>query len=162
MFVVVNAGEAFTRIKTKLFYATDAKPSFVPHQYTIGSHHSDLKEGDGVVVKCSWPTKAKRAVEPNLYEACSGEFGTPSHLLSYEASYEKDFVMSNSIFLPHESRPGDIWKVWDLQPQIPQSPPAPDFRSLWVTVVQDEGVRLECCENAWDLCESVLHSMLGE
>lgn len=37
----------------------------------------------------------------------------------------------------------------------------PDYCNLLITLFRDEGETLEFCVTAWDLCECVLHSMLG-
>lgn len=36
-----------------------------------------------------------------------------------------------------------------------------DSRVLWITVLVDEGQSLETCLDALDLCEFLLHSMIG-
>jgi len=102
---------------------------------------------------------AKRELEANVYVKCHGEFGIPAHVMSFEVKTEGGWAFSNSYLFP---RPGEentsfqplLGSKWERE--------APDFRSLWITIFEDEGVSLDHCTSAWDLCECLVHGMLGE
>jgi len=114
-----------------------------------------------VVVKCSWPNVEKEKVEPNMYAACEDAFGAPKALMSFAACFPEGHPMCNSIFLPPEGE--DLknyhWNVFSYQEE--DRPKVVDCRTLWITVLVNEGQNLDECFDASDLCECLLHSMLG-
>ncbi len=55
-------------------------------------------------------------------------------------------------------------KVADIQKTaIPKAvkPPTPDYRALVISISEDEGVSFIYCKDAVDLCDCLVHSMLG-
>lgn len=116
-----------------------------------------------LVVKCSWPNSAKEDIEPSMYAACVNAFGTPQSLGSFVACYRDNQPMCNSIFLPPNG--DDVnkyhWAVFNSREKSTPIPKAVEPRMLWITVLTDEGRSLDECSDALDLCECLLHSMIG-
>ena len=159
-FLLVHEDEQLPQVKPKPLRIPGFKPHLSPSRCMITQQPiTPVQENRVFVVKCSWPTQAKRKLEPALYQACAGQFGTPLHIVSFEACHKDKAPISNSIFLPPDAQSGKVWKVWGNKSSDPTDP---DMRSLWVSVLADEGCSLETCTEAWDLCECILHAMLGE
>ncbi|KAJ7232985.1 hypothetical protein B0H12DRAFT_1144545 [Mycena haematopus] len=93
-----------------------------------------------------------------MASACSGLFGLPITLNWFQACYTSRRPVSSALFEPtaHE-RDTSHWLISKGYTASPK----PDFRPMIVCVMQEEGMSLEQCASAEDLCESVLHALLG-
>ncbi|KAJ3849117.1 hypothetical protein EV368DRAFT_47967 [Lentinula lateritia] len=116
---------------------------------------------DRAVLKVSWPQAAKRNLEARMFSACTGDFGSPDHIMSFEACYEDGSPVSNSIFLSsaNDNLENVFWNLHGAKPPLVY--PKTDFRSLSFGLTRDEGETLENCTSAFELMECLLHSMLG-
>ncbi|KAJ3806094.1 hypothetical protein F5876DRAFT_69232 [Lentinula aff. lateritia] len=134
----------------------------LPHwMITSGCIRDWSQVKDGAVLKVSWPQAAKRNLEARMFSACTGNFGSPDHIMSFEACYEDGNPVSNSIFLPsaNDNLEDVFWNLHGAKPPLVY--PKPDFRSLCFSLTRDEGETLENCTSAFELMECLLHSMLG-
>ncbi len=52
-------------------------------------------------------------------------------------------------------------KKKDAIPKVVKPPSAPDYRALVISILEDEGVSFVYCKDAVDLCDCLVHSMLG-
>ncbi|KAL0060319.1 hypothetical protein AAF712_012885 [Marasmius tenuissimus] len=119
------------------------------------------------VGKFSWQSVVNGPIEPVLYANISGEFGVPCHIYSYQACDVDGAPTTNILFLPGKNEkdkeqsfmivPWDPWRVLGLKGKTIE----PDARFLWFTLVKDEGKSLEQCQNPQELCEAVVHALLG-
>ncbi|KAJ4483014.1 hypothetical protein C8J55DRAFT_559832 [Lentinula edodes] len=143
------------------FHNKDIKFTLPRWKLTSGNIQDWSEVKDGGVLKGSWPQAAKRNLEARMFSACTGNFGSPDHIMSFEACYEDGSPVSNSIFLP--SANDNLENVfWNLHgAKSPLVYPKPDFRSLCFSLTRDEGETLENCTSAFELMECLLHSMLG-
>ncbi|KAJ3964444.1 hypothetical protein EV361DRAFT_955942 [Lentinula raphanica] len=95
-----------------------------------------------------------------MFSACAGEFGSPDHVISFEACYEDGSPVTNSIFLP--SADDNLEKTfWNWQGKAYTTYPRPDQRTLCFSLTKDPGETLDRCTDAMDIMECILHSMLG-
>ncbi|KAJ3873037.1 hypothetical protein F5051DRAFT_478640 [Lentinula edodes] len=96
-----------------------------------------------------------------MFSACTGDFGSPDHIMSFEACYEDGSPVSNSVFLPsaNDNLENVFWNLHVAKPPLVY--PKPDFRPLCFSLTRDEGETLENCTSAFELMECLLHSMLG-
>ncbi|KAI0744468.1 hypothetical protein C8Q76DRAFT_851494 [Earliella scabrosa] len=132
---------------------------FVSTESVLSQALPDVDSRRLLVIKYSWATDAQRGLEAQVYKTCNGAFGTISHLYSFEACHPDGSPISNAIFLPPQDSLQD--HHWPL-PSWRQAPSTRDSdRRLCVSVFGEEGQSLEYCESAWDLCECILHCMLG-
>ncbi|KAI0754533.1 hypothetical protein C8Q80DRAFT_373695 [Daedaleopsis nitida] len=115
----------------------------------------------GVVLKSSWPDRKKLRIEAEVYASCNGQFGVPDHLLSFEACHSDGAAFSNSIFLPPIGCTTFASYRWYPFDEHDSAASPPDYRTLQVIVIADEGESLEHCESAKDLSMCVLHAQLG-
>ncbi len=83
-----------------------------------------------------------------------------------EASLPDVNVSGNSI--PDQDMPAEDNMITETKKDaIPEAPktqtrsPTPDYRALVFSMLEDEGVSFEYCKDAEDLCECLVHSMLG-
>ncbi|KAJ3846094.1 hypothetical protein EV368DRAFT_89564 [Lentinula lateritia] len=143
------------------FHNKDIKFTLPHWKLTSGNIQDWSEVKDGGVLKGSWPQAAKRNLEARMFSACTGNFGSPDHIMSFEACYEDGSPVSNSIFLPsaNDSLENVFWNFHGAKP--PPVYPKPDFRSLCFSLTRDEGETLENCTSAFELMECLLHSMLG-
>jgi len=82
--------------------------------------------------------------------------------LGAEASLPDLDVSGNPI--PDHDMSVEDNKVADIQKTaIPKAvkPPTPDYRALVISISEDEGVSFIYCKDAVDLCDCLVHSMLG-
>ncbi|KAF8340659.1 uncharacterized protein EI90DRAFT_3117158 [Cantharellus anzutake] len=126
---------------------------FRDHQTTRKERMYEKVLNPSFVMKCSWPPHAKKDFERNMYRASKGEFRTMT-LSSHEPFNSRGYKSTNSYLL---SRPNSNTSDFRLK-DIPESP---DYCSLAVTLLRDQGCSLEYCDTAWDLCICLLHAMLG-
>ena len=118
------------------------------------------KECPEAVIKCSWPTDNGNGVEAKLLERCSGQFGTPMHLYSFQACHRSGRPLSNRLFLP--SKDENFEDVhWKLFVHGNTLAPSPEYRSLWVHVSALIGKSLVSAKTPWALFLSLAHAMLG-
>ncbi|KAF8831001.1 hypothetical protein HHX47_DHR1000155 [Lentinula edodes] len=136
------------------FHNKDIKFTLPRWKLTSGNIQDWSEVKDGGVLKGSWPQAAKRNLEARMFSACTGNFGSPDHIMSFEACYEDGSPVSNSIFLP--SANDNLENVfWNLHgAKSPLVYPKPDFRSLCFSLTRDEGETLENCTSAFELMES--------
>ncbi len=112
--------------------------------------------------KVAWPTLRRRGVEASMYRACNGDYGTPDFISAYEPLTSRGDVYSNAIYLPP---PGSnlesyFWKFAEKDPHCTAATEV-DVRNKAISFIKSIGDSLEYCVSAWDLCECLLHSMLG-
>ncbi|KAF8314585.1 uncharacterized protein EI90DRAFT_3135848 [Cantharellus anzutake] len=131
---------------------------FRDHQATRKERMYEKVSNPSSVVKCSWPPHAKKDLECNMYRASKGEFGTMTLLSSHEPFNSRGYKSTNSYLLPGPNSNASDFHLKDISPLCPESP---DYRSLAVTLLRDQGCSLEYCDTAWDLCICLLHAMLG-
>ncbi len=113
------------------------------------------------VLKFSWPSSEKHGLEPAVYDVCSGKFGVPEHLLSFDVCWSNGAACSNSIFLPSKGSTTFAQHRWQHYDSSESKNP-PEYRTLVATATADEGRTLEHCQNALELAEGALHGQLGE
>ena len=145
----------------------DKAPHYVRPSDVIG-HSTDFDpwaHPAGVVFKHSYPKSEKRLIEAEMYNVCGGQFAVPTHIASFEPCRSDGAAFSNSIFLPSKTS-GTSFSSYRWYPsatsESESDPSPPDYRTLVVTVTEDEGKSLEHCESAWDLAECLLHAHLGK
>ncbi|KAJ3888429.1 hypothetical protein GG344DRAFT_67980 [Lentinula edodes] len=143
------------------FHNKDIKHTRPHWMITSGCIRDWSQVKDGTVLKVSWPQAAKRNLEARMFSACTGDFGSPDHIISFEACHEDGSPVSNSIFLPsaNDNLENVFWNLHGAKP--PPVYPKPDFRSLCFSLTRDEGETLENCTSAFELMECLLHSILG-
>ncbi|KAJ3805956.1 hypothetical protein F5876DRAFT_81210 [Lentinula aff. lateritia] len=143
------------------FHNKDIKLTLLRWKLTSGNIQDWSEVKDRGVLKGSWPQVAKRNLEARMFGACTGDFGSPDHIMSFEACYADGSPVSNSIFLPsaNDSLENVFWNLHSAKP--PPVYPKPDFRSLCFSLTRDESETLENCTSAFELMECLLHSMLG-
>ncbi|KAH8795200.1 hypothetical protein DL96DRAFT_1723412 [Flagelloscypha sp. PMI_526] len=109
------------------------------------------------IVKMASPTRTQEGCEMQALSACSGLFGLPTLLLCFQAAFKSGRPVSNTFLFPVEDdRAACHWTPFGTS-----LPEADDVRPLIVIISLEEGVSLELCEDAWDLCECILHGLLG-
>ncbi|KAF8308290.1 uncharacterized protein EI90DRAFT_1861699 [Cantharellus anzutake] len=119
------------------------------------------KVSESFIMKGSWPPRAKKDVEHNMYQASKGEFGTATLLSSHEPLNSRGCKSTNSYnsyFLPGPNLKFSDFHLKDIGSICPEEP---DYRTLAVTLLRDQGCSLEYCDTAWDLCICLAHAMLG-
>jgi hypothetical protein len=131
---------------------------FRDHQATRKERMYENVSNPCFVMKCSWPPCAKKDMEPNMYQASKGEFGTATLLSSHEPFNSRCYKSTNSYLLPGPNSKSCDFHLKDIGPLCPEMP---DYRRLAVTLLRDQGFTLEYCDTAWDLCLCLLHSILG-
>ena len=142
-------------------------PHYVHPSNAIGlsTDFDPLAHPAGVVSKHSFPKSEKRLIEAEMYKVCGGQFAVPTHIVSFEPCRSDGAAFSNSIFLPSKTS-GTSFSSYRWYPsatsESESDPSPPDYRTLVVTVTEDEGKSLEHCESAWDLSECLLHAHLGK
>ncbi len=112
--------------------------------------------------KVAWATLPRRGVEESMYRACNGDYGTPDFISAHEPLTSRGDVYSNAIYLPP---PGSnlesyFWKFAEKDALCIAATDV-DVRNKVLSFIKSIGNSLECCVSAWDLCECLLHSMLG-
>ncbi len=117
-----------------------------------------------MIAKISWLSFRKNGVEVDMYEyeGCRGDFGTPVLFASYEPFTSGYHCVTNVFYLPpFGSDLSDyFWKFAERDSKCVVAS-EPDYRNMVVALLRDEGETFDYCTSAWDLCESLLHSMLG-
>ncbi|KAJ7848363.1 hypothetical protein B0H14DRAFT_899118 [Mycena olivaceomarginata] len=93
-----------------------------------------------------------------MASACSGLFGLPATRTWFQACFKSGRPVSSAVFEPKEHEKGT--RHWDLSNNHKASP-TPDSRPMIVCAMEEEGMSLERCDGPWDLCESLLHALLG-
>ncbi|KAJ3808668.1 hypothetical protein F5876DRAFT_67102 [Lentinula aff. lateritia] len=143
------------------FHKKDIKFTLPHWMITSGCIRDWSQVKDVAVLKVSWPQAAKRNLEARMFSACTGDFGSPDHIMSFEACYEDGRPVSNSIFLSsaNDNLETVFWNLHGAKPPLVY--PKTDFRSLSFGLTRDEGETLENCASAFELMECLLHSMLG-
>ncbi|KAH8834186.1 hypothetical protein DL96DRAFT_484677 [Flagelloscypha sp. PMI_526] len=109
------------------------------------------------IVKIASPSRTQEGCEMQALSACSGLFGLPTLLLCFQATFKSGRPVSNAFLFPVE----DDRAACHLAPFSTSLPEADDVRPLIVIITVEEGVSLELCEDAWDICECILHGLLG-
>ncbi|KAJ3773451.1 hypothetical protein FB446DRAFT_836689, partial [Lentinula raphanica] len=124
---------------------------------------SQLQTWSGVL-KGSWMHTEKISLEGHMLKASTGQFGSPDHIISFEACFEDGSPISNSFFLPSaKDKLEEILWNWRGLGKAHMSPPTKvDQRTLCFSLTKDRGETLEYCTDATDILECILHSMLGE
>ncbi|KLO14918.1 hypothetical protein SCHPADRAFT_996286 [Schizopora paradoxa] len=121
-----------------------------------------IPRGRNPVVKCSWSTHHRNVIEARAFSACRGDFGAPVLFASYEPFTNNHLCTTNVYLLPD---PGVIseacFRVITSRNDFAKHAEELHSRNFSVSLLRDEGKTLEFCESAWDLCECVLHAMLG-
>ncbi|KAJ3819630.1 hypothetical protein F5880DRAFT_1676105 [Lentinula raphanica] len=123
---------------------------------------SQLQTRSGVL-KGSWMHTEKISLEGRMLNASTGQFGSPDHIISFEACFEDGSPISNSFFLPSaKDKLEEILWNWRGLGKAHMSPPTKvDQRTLCFSLTKDRGETLEYCTDATDILECILHSMLG-
>ncbi len=98
-----------------------------------------------------------------MYDSCVGDFGTPDFLSSFQPCTSRGDVICNSIYLPP---PGSdleayFWKYDNGSESKCEPAKEVDLRYEVIACMKSIGDTLEYCKSVWDLCECLLHSMLG-
>ncbi|KAI0754535.1 hypothetical protein C8Q80DRAFT_1139655 [Daedaleopsis nitida] len=136
------------------------KPCYTPPPNLIGAPRPITREQfpDGLVMKYSFPHSAKRGIEAHVYEWCSGQFGVPIHLCTFEACRSDGGAFSNSFLLPSATS----FEEHRSQSAFSSTKSPPDRRALQVIVTAEKGTSLEHCESVAELFTCVLHAQLGQ
>lgn len=135
---------------------------FFDHELTRAKRNYQEIPAGNIIVKCSWPSFRKNGVEADMYEACRDDFGTAVLLASYEPFTSGHHCVTNVFYLPPfgSDLSQYFWKFAERDDKCVVAS-EPDYRNMVVTLLRDEGETFDYCTSAWDLCESLLHSMLG-
>jgi hypothetical protein len=114
-------------------------------------------------MKASWQPERKYHLEPEMFGRCQNAFGLPKLLKGGEARGTDGRVLSNRIFLPddEEEIKKRFWPLFTFKKRKAEPPTMVDHRILTYTLTEDEGTTLAACKTPWELCESLLHAMLG-
>ncbi|KAF8204278.1 hypothetical protein K438DRAFT_2098551 [Mycena galopus ATCC 62051] len=112
------------------------------------------------IVRISSPTASGPGplTETTMASACSGLFGLPITKTWFQGCFKSGRPVSSSLFEPLENEKDRYH--WAM-PQDLNLSPMPDHRPMIVCVMQEEGKSLEECLSAEDLCDSILHALLG-
>ncbi|CAA7263360.1 unnamed protein product [Cyclocybe aegerita] len=113
---------------------------FEPRGFTPSHETQDLRKEfqKPLIVKISWQQDELKEVEPGMYKASNGRFGTVSHLCS------KDEIESA------------FWKLFRDTPPI-----AAETRTMCYSFFSLEGRSLVEAESSRELCEALIHGVLG-
>ncbi|KAJ3769434.1 hypothetical protein FB446DRAFT_812091 [Lentinula raphanica] len=143
------------------FHNMGAKFTMPSWKLTPGNLHEWSQISTGVL-KGSWMYTEKISLEGHMLKACSGQFGSPDHIISFESCFEDGSPISNSIFLPSAKDKFEetLWN-WQNKAHMPL-PTKVDQRTLCFSLTKDRGETLEYCTDAMEILECILHSMLGE
>ncbi len=159
-------------------YIGDYIPNFPGRPYQL---REDQVEIEPTILKCTWSPLTKTTLEKEAYEACSGEFGTPQQLVWFEAPFREHHLMTNELFLDGgtafalpkdptsttesalsaERDEGGSTELREIAKTSVETKHSPDRRALIISAVADEGMNLENCIDGDDLCDCLLHAMLG-
>jgi len=97
-----------------------------------------------------------------MYRACNGDYGTPDFISAHEPLTSRGDVYSNAIYLPPPgSNPESYFWKFAEKDALCIAATDVDVRNKVISFIKSIGNSLECCVSAWDLCECLLHSMLG-
>ncbi|KAH8834183.1 hypothetical protein DL96DRAFT_1579713 [Flagelloscypha sp. PMI_526] len=102
------------------------------------------------ITMMAFPTTTQESRLTGMLTTCSGFSDLPTFSLCFQKT-------TKSNFLAQEDLAERYWNLFggDL-------PEDADVRPLLVIVTsEEEFVSLELCEDAWDLCECILHALLG-
>ncbi|CAA7263345.1 unnamed protein product [Cyclocybe aegerita] len=113
---------------------------FEPRGFTPSHETQDLRKEfqKPLIVKISWQQDELKEVEPGMYKASNGRFGTVSHLCS------KDEIESA------------FWKLFRDTPPI-----AAETRTMCYSFFSLEGRSLVEAESSRELCEALIHGVIG-
>ncbi|KAJ7223091.1 hypothetical protein GGX14DRAFT_657162 [Mycena pura] len=96
--------------------------------------------------------------ETTMASACSGLFGLPITQTWFQGCFKSGRPVSSVLFEPTENEKDTLhWPVYSESKVSPN----PDRRPMIVCAMKEEGMTLEQCASAQDLCESILHALLG-
>ncbi|KAJ7856506.1 hypothetical protein B0H14DRAFT_3864980 [Mycena olivaceomarginata] len=96
--------------------------------------------------------------ETAMASACSGLFGLPITQTWFQGCFKSGRPASSALFEPTENEKDTLHWAFSKDNKVS---PNPDRRPLIVCVMEEEGMSLERCASAGDLCESILHALLG-
>ncbi|KAJ3515946.1 hypothetical protein NLJ89_g1437 [Agrocybe chaxingu] len=132
---------------------------FEPRGFASSHETQDLRKEfqKPLIVKISWQQDELKEVEPGMYKASNGRFGTVSHICSYEGTYEGGRPISNHVFLPREHEiKSAFWKLFRDTP-----PTAAETRTMCYSFFSLEGHSLVEAKSSRELCEALIHGVLG-
>ncbi|KAJ7479312.1 hypothetical protein B0H11DRAFT_2280857 [Mycena galericulata] len=112
------------------------------------------------VIRISSPTTSGPGPlnETAMASACSGLFGLPITQNWFQGCFRSGQPISSALFEPTNNEKDT--RHWAISKNNKVSP-NPDHRPMIVCVMEEEGMSLEQCTSAGDLCESILHALLG-
>ncbi|KAJ7889100.1 hypothetical protein B0H14DRAFT_3855828 [Mycena olivaceomarginata] len=112
------------------------------------------------VVRISSPTTSGPGPlnETAMASACSGLFGLPITQTWFQGCFKSGRPVSSALFEPTENEKDTLHWAFSKDNKVS---PNPDRRPMIVCVMEEEGMSLERCASAGDLCESILHALLG-
>ncbi|KAK7002067.1 hypothetical protein R3P38DRAFT_2557356, partial [Favolaschia claudopus] len=116
---------------------------------------------DSCVVRVSSPKTSGPGPlnETAMASACSGLFGLPITQTWFQACFKSGRPVSSALFEPTENG-NDTSVHWSFSKDSKVNPD-PDRRPMIICIMKEEGMSLERCAGAEDLCESILHALLG-
>ena len=96
--------------------------------------------------------------ETTMASACSGLFGLPITQTWFQGCFKSGRPFFSVLFEPTENEKDTLhWPVYSDGKVSPN----PDRQPMIVCAMKEEGMTLEQCASAQDLCESILHALLG-
>ncbi|KAJ7507201.1 hypothetical protein B0H11DRAFT_194572 [Mycena galericulata] len=93
-----------------------------------------------------------------MASACSGLFGLPITQNWFQGCFRSGRPVSSALFEPTNNEKDTLHWAFSKNNEVS---PNPDHRPMIVCVMEEEGMSLEQCTSAGDLCESILHALLG-
>lgn len=123
-------------------------------RWTASGHSASTK----VICKTSWQTIPRMWRESDMLSQ-SKCFGVAQHLCSYPLCHNSGEPVCNSIFLP---KADDVEaSYWHAYPESAITPPEPEHRYSMLTLSTPEGRSLVTARSSLELCEALIHGVLG-
>ncbi|KAG8771958.1 hypothetical protein FRC16_005770, partial [Serendipita sp. 398] len=109
------------------------------------------------IIKMCSPSRAQQSQEIEAGTASSDRFGVCTTVSSFQAVFASGRPVSNSFLLPDDNTVNHHWSIFSTL----GCPSYPDVRPKMISIIKELGRSLEECETPFELCECILHAVIG-